>query len=68
MAQHPLQRILGGGGPGLPRGTSLGLKLLGTAAAIGIGINQSMYTGEMSLRSGVWVARLVTCTIVLFCE
>lgn len=46
-----LQKMFGrseGSGPGMPRGTSLGLKLLGTAAVIGIGINQSMYTGEPS--------------------
>ena len=48
-----LQRLLGrggsegGGGWGLPKGASLGMKLLGTAVAVGIGINQSMYTGEL---------------------
>lgn len=43
-----VQKIFGGGngGPRLPRGTSLGMKLLGAAALVGVGINQSMYTGE----------------------
>lgn len=46
-----LQKMLGGGGSGggLPRGAGLGMKLLGAAAVIGIGINQSMYTGELSV-------------------
>ena len=35
-----------GGASGLPRGAGLGLKLLGAATLVGIGINQSMYTGE----------------------
>lgn len=42
-----LQNMFKGGGSGrLPRGTSSGMKLLAAAAAIGIGIQQSMYTGE----------------------
>lgn len=48
----PLQRIFsraGGQGGGLPRGAGLGAKLLGTAALIGVGIYQSMYTGEATL-------------------
>lgn len=40
-----LQNMFKGGGSGrLPRGTSSGMKLLAAAAAIGIGIQQSMYT------------------------
>ena len=39
-----VQKMFGGGG--LPRGTGLGLKLLGTAAVLGLGINKSMYTGK----------------------
>ncbi len=45
----PLQRIfsrIGGQGGGLPRGAGLGMKLLGTAALIGVGLYQSLYTGE----------------------
>ena len=42
-----VQKIFGGGNGGrLPRGASLGMKLLGAAALVGVGINQSMYTGE----------------------
>ena len=42
-----VQKIFGGGGGGggLPRGAGLGMKLLGAAAVIGVGISQSMYTG-----------------------
>lgn len=39
-----LQKMFGGSG--MPRGTGLGLKLLGAAALVGIGISQSMYTGK----------------------
>ena len=39
-----VQKLFGGGG-GMPRGASLGMKLLGTAAVIGYGISKSMYTG-----------------------
>lgn len=42
-----VQKLFGGGGGGVPRGAGLGLKLLGAAAVVGIGINQSMYTGEL---------------------
>ena len=41
-----VQNLLGGGGSGLPRGAGLGVKLLGAAALVGIGISQSMYTGQ----------------------
>ena len=42
-----VQKLFGGGsGGGLPRGAGLGMKLLGAAALVGIGINQSMYTGK----------------------
>ena len=43
-----VQKLFGGGGGGgrLPRGAGLGMKLLGAAALVGIGINQSMYTGQ----------------------
>ena len=40
-----VQKMFGGGGGGLPRGAGLGMKLLGAAAVVGIGISQSMYTG-----------------------
>ena len=46
-----VQKIFGGGGGGLPRGAGLGMKLLGAAAVIGVGINQSMYTGELAGRT-----------------
>lgn len=38
-----LQKMFGGGAP---RGVGTGLKLLGAAALVGIGISQSMYTGK----------------------
>ena len=45
-----LQKIFGqrggAGGSGLPRGASWGMRLLGTAAVVGFGIYESMYTGE----------------------
>lgn len=41
-----VQNLLGGGGSGLPRGAGFGVKLLGAAALVGIGISQSMYTGQ----------------------
>lgn len=45
-----LQKIFGqrggSGGSGLPRGASWGMRLLGTAAVVGFGIYESMYTGE----------------------
>lgn len=41
-----VQGLFGGGGSGLPRGAGLGAKLVGAATLIGIGINQSMYTGQ----------------------
>jgi len=49
-----LQKIFGqrgGGGSRLPRGTSWGVRLLGTATVVGFGIYESMYTGE---RWGSW--------------
>ena len=52
-----LQKIFGqrggAGGSGLPRGASWGMRLLGTAAVVGFGIYESMYTGEEL----VWVKR-----------
>ena len=42
-----VQKIFGSGNGGrLPRGASLGMKLLGAAALVGGGISQSLYTGE----------------------
>ena len=41
-----VQKLFGGGGGRLPRGAGLGAKLLGAAALVGIGISQSMYTGQ----------------------
>ena len=50
-----LQKIFGqrggAGGSGLPRGASWGMRLLGTAAVVGFGIYESMYTGEELVRS-----------------
>ncbi len=44
MAQQ-LQKLFQSGG-GIPKGTGVGLQLLGAAAVIGYGISQSMYTGR----------------------
>lgn len=43
-----VQKMFGGGG-GMPRGAGLGMKLLGAAAVIGVGVSQSMYTGQPHL-------------------
>ncbi len=45
MAQQ-LQKLFQSGG-GIPKGTGIGLQLLGTAAVIGYGISQSLYTGSL---------------------
>ena len=39
-------------GSGMPRGAGFGIKLLGSAAIIGYGITQSLYTGKQFLLRG----------------
>ena len=46
----------GGGSGGLPRGAGLGVKLLGAAALVGIGISQSMYTGRSHQHSAAYAS------------
>ena len=46
-----VQKIFGSGNGGrLPRGASLGMKLLGAAVLVGGGISQSVYTGEHTVQ------------------
>ena len=61
MAKQLQNMFKGGGSGGIPRGASFGMKLLGAAAAIGIGLQQSMYTGEQGgvIRN--------TCNIIEYC-